>query len=165
MAAYATPADLAQRYDVRTLLELPSDTNEAIDSGDLDDNAILLMVLEDASGQVEAALLAGQRYSAADLEDLTGNPLGLLKRLVCQIAFTFLEERRGGLDPDQFEKRMQWPNDMLDRLRRGENIFGITEVLEASVPSREVATPASVEAAGLMRSRVNHYYPNQHFPR
>lgn len=164
---WATPADMALRYDVRGLLELPSDTNAAIDEADLDENPVLLELLSAASGEVDSAVRSGERYTTSDLQALTGTSLSLLKQLVCHIAWTFLRERRGGMDVDEFDARMKWSGDKLDRLRRGENVFATDDpdTAAAMVPSREVITPSSVIAADLTRDRTRNYYPHRSYPR
>ncbi|MEK9810000.1 MAG: phage protein Gp36 family protein, partial [Candidatus Nanopelagicales bacterium] len=109
--AYAAASDMQLRFDERTLAELVSDTDVAIDTADLATDTKLAAALDDASGVIDAALLTGGRYSAASLSGLTGNSLALLKRLCCVLAMTFLRQRRvGGFPSDvqQIEADQRW---------------------------------------------------------
>src|ERR1019366_7439340 len=94
MASYATPADLLQQYDWRTVGDFISDSPEEISSNDQLTDPILLQILAAASGDIEAALLRAGRYQVSDLTGLTGNPLALLKRITCEIAIAYVFERR-----------------------------------------------------------------------
>ena len=94
MAAYAEPSDLVNRLELPTIQRLISDDGQDVPAEDLATDDKLLAALEDASGDVEAAMLVGKRYSVEDLEGLTGNSLATLKRITCTIALAYLLERR-----------------------------------------------------------------------
>ena len=145
-----------------------ADDDTAVDLGDLSTDTNLLAALDDASGLVDAALLAGQQYTPVNLTELSGTSLALLKRLVCTQALIFLKQRRGygGIaEADAIERDQKWIDDVLTRLKRGANVFNIAATLTASEPSREIITVGSVDRAQLMRQRTHNYYPATSYPR
>jgi phage gp36-like protein len=165
MAAYATPADLVARYDARTLGDLAADGGLRVSEASLltDDN--IQAALDDASGEIEAALLQGQRYTVADLAGLTGNSAKYLARITCQIAFGYLWGRRPWSEAweDPRNEAMSRAKKALELLRTGENIFDVQAVKDAGVP--ESTGPTRVEIRNLNsivdRCRLgrNGYYP------
>lgn len=163
--AYATPAQMRIRYDERTLSELVADDNTAVDLGDLNTDTNLLAMLDDASGMVDAALLTGGLYTAAQLSGLTGNAAALLVRLTCHLAFTLLEERRNGPDPERFDKRHDWAEQQLEKLRKGINLFGLDAHIAASKGDLSHVTSTTVDRANLVRDRTHHFYPQRTYSR
>lgn len=166
--AYAAASDMQLRFDERTLAELVSDTDAAIDTADLATDNKLAAALDDASGVIDAALLTGGRYSASDLSGLTGNALALLKRLTCVLAMTFLRQRRPGAFPSdlqQVEADQKWADERLDLLRKGVNVFGLDDAIAAGNVSREPLTPSNVATASLIRDQTNNFYPQRVYAR
>jgi phage gp36-like protein len=166
MSAYATPADFIERYDVRPTGDLVADDGVAIPPSELDTNTKLLTALEDASGEIEAALMAGGRYSTQQLTGLTGNSLAYLKRLTCELARIDLLERRMELgNADEFTKFTKLTYDKLERLRKGENLFNLPEVVSANLVSVSGPSTLAIESLNLVRDRVgDHYYPARRMP-
>lgn len=159
--AYATPSDMRKRYDERQLAELVSDTDGSVELVDLDADENLLTSLSDASGNVNAALLTGNRYQVSDLEGLTGDALGDLKRIVCTQAFVYLRQRRGGGyqgDLDAIERDEKQIEGRLDLLRRGINVFNLVDQKDSN-PAPVQFLPSLVDSANLLRDRTQNYYP------
>lgn len=155
------------RFDARTVGQLVSDTGQSVPPASLATNTAVLAALEDASGEIDAALMQGQRYSAADLAALTGNSLAYLKRICCQIAMARLWERRPYLDEEGAEKALNMARQALDRLRKGENLFAVEDNLAASVPSIETPSVTSIENLNLVVDRArgwNGFYPARWLP-
>lgn len=146
MAAYATAADLLKRYDARILGDLAADDGEQVSAGDLATDPNLAAALEDASGEIEAALLQGKRYSVDQLTALTGNSRAYLIRICCQIAVAKMWERRLYLDSDQqiaAEQAQEQARKALQRLKTGEEVFNVDVAKAAGLPS--VSTPSRVQ--------------------
>lgn len=143
--AYAAASDLINYKDARHLGDLCSDDGTRVASGSLSGDAKITAALDAASGEVEAALLQGKRYTAADLADLTGNSLAYLKKLTCDIAFWILWDRKPAYRPDEHsrEKAMEQCAESLKKLRTGEHIFNVTAVKDAGVP--DLQAPSLVE--------------------
>lgn len=149
--AYATTADWSKRHDVRVLAQLASDTDYPIgeDAASLAASARLSTCLRGASGEVEAACMAGRRYTPEILAQLTGVSLEFLKDIVCNQALIRLYRARpdvlGPVPPLYTEYQQQ-----LARLNSGEWVFGIIESQKASNISNHVERASEVEARNLV---------------
>lgn len=143
--AYASAADMAARYDVRTLGQLCSDTGTPISSGSLSSSERMTAALAGASGMVEAAVTAAGTYAPADLAALTGVSLAYLKDLVCALALGRLflaRPDREGKAPEACKLAVE----ELTRLRQGEWSLGLVEQRDAGKISVDEETSADVEA-------------------
>lgn len=155
---YATNADLIARYDVRLLGDLSQDANTRASAGTLATDANLIAALTDASGMIESACFVGNKYRATDLSALTGNSQGLLKRLVCDIAFAYLRQRRG-YDYEQFPL-VKESYKLLDRIRLGERIFDVEAAAEMGNPTSDLITQTTILQQNLASSKC-HYFPQR----
>lgn len=156
---YATPADLLKRFDARTLGDLAADDGKRIVPSALLSDANVASALDDASGEIEAALLQGARYSALDLTNLTGNSKQYLARICCEIAFGLLWRRRPWADDQQRLEAIKRADEHLERLRKGERVFDIVAVEQAGLPDVTGVTLADLQNLNLLRDRTRHYYP------
>jgi phage gp36-like protein len=145
--SYATVEDFKSAYDLRILGILPDDTNTPIDPDDLPDNQYIKDKLAAASGLVEAAALNGAKYTAEDLQALTGNARALLVQIVCDIAYEMLRRRRGVPEPPlpAYVEAMR----ILDAIRDGEKIFPTVEAANASLPTNRFLTQADLDRPRL----------------
>jgi phage gp36-like protein len=161
MSAYAEPADMTTRHDATVVASLCSDDGHEVPSEDLATDPNLLTALQDASGDVEAALLIGKRYSVEDLEGLTGNSLAKLQRITCTIAMANLLERRPVVHVQEAEKLLERAEKYLEQLRTGQRIFNLEDQLDTQLPT--VDGPTSVDCAriNLLPDRMTRYFPTQ----
>src|SRR6266446_5181394 len=153
---YATQADFLIRFDARTTADLLSDTGTRVDPSLLGANQTLKYLLKEASGLVEAACLKGDRYTPADLKQLTVLVLGnttnayeMLKGIVCGLVAWTLFDRR----PDKRQSmplKAQWAIDMLEALATGQRIFGFQETADAGLAEHHVETPQDVTDRNLV---------------
>lgn len=157
--AYAVPADLLKRFDARTVGDLAGDEGKRIVPSALLTDPNVLAVLDDASGEIESALLQGERYTAANLTALTGNSQQYLVRLCCEIAFGLLWRRRPWADDQQRQEAIKRADEHLERLRKGERVFDVVAILDAGLPDVTGATTAELRDLNLLRDRTLHYYP------
>lgn len=165
MASYADPAAMMVRYDVRTLGDIVSDDGIRRSSTDLLTDANLLAALADASGEIEAALLQGRRYSAIDLSGLTGNTQAYLIRLTCTIAWGLLYERRPSYQSDLRDDALDRAEEALEKLRRGEHIFNLDENKDAGLPEISGPTTVELDRLNLITTQARgHYFPARHRP-
>lgn len=162
--AYASGYDMVDRFDSREIGDLLSDSGVAVDEGDIPGNSKMVAILDDASGEIEAALLVGNRYTTDDLSALTGSSLSHLKRVVCELAMRDLLARRPAYNPDLLESFEKRCNRQLERLRNGENVFNLSEQEDAGVPSVDGPTTLDFQNLNLVRDRVNNYYPSRRLP-
>jgi len=139
---YATAANLFVWHDSAQVADMlrdgegPRPTRLAMLDTDSDPGSLLHTILLGASGELESACLVGKRYSPADLAALTYSGLNRLRKIVSDLAFWSLCQRRqpGAADPDKVPGAKQALAE-LDRLRDGERIFGFTESAQAGLPS------------------------------
>ena len=155
---YCTPAQAVQCYDVRSLGDFLSDTGTRLVPGDVLASPTLVKVLKEASGMVETAALAGNRYTAADLAALAGTNAGeLLSRIVADLAIGLIIRRRPHLDkavPPQYGEALEW----LKQLRSGEKIFGFQEAMDAGNAQDRVEVAADVERRNLSTMQANRLF-------
>lgn len=102
---------------------------------------LLASFLLRASGEVEAAVLAGNRYRPADLAALTDSGAAYLEGLVATLTHWRLAQRRqpGAADPDTVPGARE-ALDTLAAWRDGQMVFGLQETHDAGLPA---AVPAS----------------------
>lgn len=166
--SYASAADMLRRFDVRTLGQLVSDSNARVSADDLLDDENLQTALDDASGEIDAHVLQGQRYTTDDLAELSGNSLAYLKRLNCMVAMSLLWERRPYIDADDgvgAEQAALQARKALDRLKRGEEVFDVEKVKDAGLPVTTVPTRVQLENLNLTVDQARgHYDPQRRLP-
>ena len=160
MAAYATPQELADRYSFDEIRDLASDTESSVQN--INDDPKILNALADASGRLEAAVLAGGQYRTEDLAALTGNTLGFLKRIVCEMAFCFLIQTRPGSYGEEARKQMMESSEMwLEMLRTGKNIFNLTAVKDATKIDVDGPDVTTYQRLNMIPDRTRNYYPSR----
>tara|TARA_Y100000310_G_scaffold199050_1_gene199033 strand:- start:3960 stop:4466 length:507 start_codon:yes stop_codon:yes gene_type:complete len=160
MASYAAPGDLTDRFDATVIKDLVSDTGEPVDDVTGDDK--VLAALADASGRVDAALLTGGLYSTDDLEGFTGNNLALLKRITCELAMAYLLGRRQEKYGDDYFRRInKSAEEYLERLRKGERLFGLPASIRAGLPNVDGMTAIEYENLNLLPDRTREFYPHR----
>jgi phage gp36-like protein len=167
MAAYASGSDLTVRYDIDLVGDLATDDRATLNRANVPGHPAVAAALLDASGEIDVALQAGGRYTPAQLASLTGNSAYHLKRIACDIAMALLFRRRPSIRPDIAETLLKQSTEHLDRLREGENVFGIPEVIEAGTLELATASTVQVEALNLIPERMSRYFPrtDQRMPR
>lgn len=137
---YATAVDLFVFHDPQQVGELLVDrgaptpqratlVNTATPLGE-SLNRLLLA----ASGELERACAVGKRYTPTDLQALTGAGAEGLKKLVCDLAFWMLRQRRqpGASDPRMVPGAQQ-AAETLAALRKGEQVFPFEEAAAAGL--------------------------------
>lgn len=166
--SYAAPADLLKRYDARTLGELVSDSGTRVSAANLLTDANLQAALDDASGEIDAHVLQGQRYTTAMLAALTGNSLAYLKRICCAVAMALLWERRPYNDADEqvaAEQAALQARKALERLKQGHEVFDIEAVKDAGLPSTSVPSRVTLDNLNLATDQARgHFYPRRRLP-
>lgn len=162
--AYASASDLIARKDSRDLGDLVSDDGVQVAENELADDAKLGAALDDASGDIEASLLRGNRYTTAQLAALTGNSLAYLKRITCEIAMYHLLARRPEANLERLEYYRKLRETFLEPLASGENVFDITDHLAAGAADVDGPTTQDYGNLNLVRDRVLNYFPPRFNP-
>jgi phage gp36-like protein len=161
---YATGDDLIARYDADLVGDLANDDRETIDRT-LDNSSIIshpnvIAVLQDASSEIDAALLVGGRYTAAQLASLTGNSKQHLIRMTCAIAMAGLLDRRGESGSKEYRERIyERAKALLKSISSGDNIFGLAENINASVIDVGGPDAIDIQNRNDLTSRMDRYFP------
>jgi len=160
--AFATPSDLVARFDERIVRDLASDSGDPIARQQVATNAVLLAALADAQGRIVSAVTVARHYSEEDLEALTGSSAALLTRLTCELAMAYLLRRRQEKYADeQYQRLREDAEDYLDRLRKGERLFGLDANLDAGLPTIDGPTATTYQRLNMLPDRVHNYYPHR----
>lgn len=169
MAAYATPEDMVNYYDVRTLGDLVADDGSTVPEAALPTNVKMLTVLSAATGRVDAAVLRGGRYTKEQLEALTGESEEYLINLTCAVAYCMLWKRRTW--SDRYERTIgdacKEAEEHLAALRSGDEIFPNDTTIAAGLP--DISAPSAVQLANnyqLVSDKARpRFYPVRRIPR
>lgn len=131
MASHAEGVDLVLRYDVRRLGDLILDDDTRAEPGAISGHPVVQAMLSDATGLINSALLAGDRYSLIDI-NIFGTALSeasknLLKRMCCDLAYGLLLARRGysATDTSAMAPRYMEAKELLEQLKQGDRIFDL----------------------------------------
>lgn len=152
MPAYATPADMMLRYDIRRISNLVSDSGNPVASGSLSSNTNLLGLIKDASNRVLMACRVANRYLQSDLDSIydDSDRNSSLIRLVCDLTFGYLVSRRGLAINEVYAQAPLYKDamDMLEQLRIGVRVF------DDSPPDGTDAPTAGVEVDNVPSSAI-----------
>jgi phage gp36-like protein len=159
---YATANDFLERYDARLIGDLVSDDGTRVEVGDLPANAVVLAVLNDAGATVDAAVYVGNRYTPAQMSDLSDTAAAFVRRLVCDLALLYIKRRRGRFDPEKDAALLREVNDTLGALRDGKDLLLLTNQSEAQASTVELVRPEliSVNRPRTIQNQTQNYYPN-----
>lgn len=162
--AYATGADLVKRYDVDLIGDLATDDRESLDRAAVPTHPHVVAALEDASGEIDVALMCGGKYTPQQLAAMNTNTVAgysrqHLIRVTCAIAMQLLFERRPGLRPEMAEAIGKQSRAHVEALRRGDNVFGISENLDAGTIHVETISAVEVDDLNLLPDRMPRYFP------
>lgn len=141
--AYATVADLLERYDVRAVCEFASDDPAGIpiSVGNLATTGTVIAAFDDASSMIDAACQYGKRYLRADLVALVANADrqkgSLIRRVTCDLVMMVLVSRRlaPGKDVDALIPMLKASQEWLARLHNGDMVLDIDTALNATLPT------------------------------
>lgn len=160
MSAYADGNDLVARYDIDLVGDLATDDRESLDRLAIVSHPRVDTALTDASGEVEVALLAGGRYTVAQLQGLQGNAMNHLKQIVCGLAMAALYRRRPESADAEFIKSItEDARAAVLALRRGENVFGIVEVIEAGIQETTGPSALDIRHRNGLTERMSRFFP------
>ena len=161
LIAYASGNDLITRYDIDLIGDLCQDNREELDwKVDIDvltKHPNVLSALEDGSGEIEAAMQSGARYTVTQLRELAypataqahNNTRKHLIRITCAIAMSM----------ETADWLRKTAKGFLDQLRRGENVFGIAEVVDAGSIDITTVEAIQIENLNLLTGRMPRYFP------
>jgi hypothetical protein len=160
--SYLSAVTFLQLRDVLTTGDLTRDDGVQNTASELVTDPILALVLQVASGQVEAACVAGQRYMPADLQALVaagGNGAAYLWSIIADIAAFELAKRRWRFSGD-VAKSYERATKLLDSLRSGENVLPFLEAEKAGDADTTYFDPSDVNRLGLVSSQTRIFGDN-----
>ncbi len=162
--SFSTPADLLDRVDAQIIGDLITDDDP--DTGlrdrpsreDILASSIVQTALDDASGEIFSKLGKAKRYTIAQLQALTGSALSKLKRIECDIAVTYLFDRRvDSRNEEVAEKFERRAKKALKLLQNGEDIFGLDDGtdVEAGLISTDGPTALDLQNENRLDERMS----------
>ncbi len=156
---YATPDDLTAYFDARVIADLASDDDVPAQSVETDPN--VAKALSAAASQINAAVMCGNLYTAADLAGLTGDDRESLLELNCQLAMAKLIRRRPEkFGADGYKEFVEEAEGRLEQLRKGERLFNIAAQAAAGTPVVDGPSTATMERLNLITARTRNFYPS-----
>lgn len=163
MSQYALNSDFVTRYDMRPVADLLSDTGSPVAPSQVLTNTVLTTILQDASADVDAALFRGNRYTPAQLTDLSATSATLLTRLVCDMAMLYLKRRRGKFNAEADGKWAEAIEAKLESIRNGENYLMLAEQTEAIASTEQLDQPKLVRTQPMKSvfNMTRNYFPWQ----
>lgn len=160
--AFASANDLTNRYDYRLIGDLCSDDMVELTLGQVLAEAKVSSALDDAAGEIVVGLQTGGNYTQDDLDELDGLNQSHLIRVNCDLAMCLLIQRRPNkIALETAEKICEVARGHLNRLRKGENIFGIPEKLESGNLTVAHMSAVQLESLNLLPDRMGRYFPGQ----
>jgi hypothetical protein len=145
--SYLPPANFLQLADWRTVSHLCSDVDggEGVPQGALLIDPNLRAVLNTASGMFESAILAGKKYTPADIMALPNGSAGqaAIYGMLSWVTMTLLWERRPSVaaNPIIMQRAYEW----LKAIEEGREILSFLQAAESGVMEVEPETIADVD--------------------
>jgi hypothetical protein len=143
-SSYVTPQDVLNRYDARTVGELlvDDDTQPRLTVAQILLDSKMLALCQDASGELESALVAGNRQDPLDLAAIMATPCNAqqyVNRLLASLVMGYLLERR----PDRFPmpESVKTTREFIELLRQGQRILPTVEAALAGVHVPPIQLP------------------------
>jgi len=159
MSDYVTASDLVDRFDIRDVQELVLDDNSDPDIVDVNTDGKVATCLDDAEGEVVAALRRGGRYDSDELAGLTGTDQSYFKRIICEIGMLHLLRRRPSFRPQMLEAYEKLRSGHLAALQDGNSIITSSPGdFEAGLVDVDGPTISEWNEANMWRDRAN-YFP------
>lgn len=158
--AYATPAQMLQRFDYRMIGDLVADDGTQVSSANLLTDANLQAALDDASGAIDGALRASDRYTETELSSLSQTDKHLV-RITCDITVLYLVDRRPHAIrmTEILERILARAAQHIEDLRSGKNILDINAHDNAGSPTVDAPTSVEIQLLNLTRYQTQHVYP------
>ncbi len=165
MPSYAQPTDMINCFRADVIGDVVSDDGQQVDPNSLLTDPTLLSALQRASGEFEAALMAGGIYLISDLTSLSDNAQALMVDIVCTIAMWNLLKRNPNANLELLKIIAEDAREKLKALRQGAAVFGNTSNAENGVlPETTGPTILTFQTLNMLRDNTRHYFPPRLFP-
>jgi phage gp36-like protein len=165
--ALASGSDLVQRFDIRLIGDLATDSGSTLPEDEVAAHPNVAAALEDAMGEMVVALLVGGKYTEAELLGLTGYSLAHARRINCDIAMALLVKRRPIVEEERASEIAKQSREHLKQLREGANVFGIPANVDSGNLSLASMSTVDITNLNLLPERMGRYFPDtgQRMPR
>jgi hypothetical protein len=157
--SYCTPAQALMYHDARQWGDWLKDDDTRESATNILSDATMQEALNNASGIVESACTVAQRYSPSDLNlilSANGMSAALIRGLVAEIAF-FIVMRRRRADAEAPPSVVD-ALALLERIRLGEAVFGILEVMQAGNPTLQALQANDYQTLNLANDQAAPYF-------
>lgn len=130
--------------DARAWGDLVNDDGTRASSTSILTNTIIADALMGATGEIEAAVIRGERYTPADLATIeaqnsgTSGSAAFLRKLCAWLAFGALWTRRR--PSEAMPPLVVWAYSVLESLGKGEKLLSTQEVMDADIPDSDFET-------------------------
>jgi len=162
--SYAQPSDLISRFDARVLGDLAEDNGTRVSPSGLLTDPNVQTALNDGAAMIDMACQVGERYTQAQLAALTGTDQAALFRLNCDLAFTYLCQRRG-LKPPQYDEAYKRSEEVLTRLKDGALIFNVAGDVGAGVETINFPSTQAYDSVRTIRTATPQFFPTRRLQR
>lgn len=163
--AYCTPAQALNYMDARTAGDLCGDVGIQVSAAGLLTDDVFAAALAAGAGEIEAALMQGQRYTAAQLTALTGNSAAMLQRINARLALRILWQRRPWVEDQGRIASFEEADKILRDLATGKIVFDIDDHKSASVATITGPSTATVQRLqGIATQARGNFYPAMRLP-
>lgn len=153
--SYISVEQFLNMKDWRPVAQLSVDDGTQPDKTTLQTNQNLLSILMSSSGEVESYLVAGGRYTSADLQAVNGVSSAFLQQIVADIAMYNLFCRRGANGPpESVIAARDAAYALLDKLNDGKLVLAFTENIEAGIPVNQYMSNADLWNLNLFSNSI-----------
>lgn len=156
-SSYLSADDFVLFVDYRLPAQWLSNTQAALTLAALKASDELDAFLRASSGELEAAVLAGLRMTAADIVTLINencNAGVLIKDILAGLTLGRCWAHRPRTSDEPYPIAATWAREMIEQLYQGRRIFGLQATVEAGVMNHDLITKEQVQTRSLATSRM-----------
>lgn len=162
--SYASPTDLLYYRDEQFIGELCTDERRGLTRAEILTNDRLLAIMQANEGEIESAMRMGGRYTAADLAAMSANSKAFLVKVICIGTLADLLDVRPEVNIQAAEFYGSKKREYLDDLRKGRNLFNLSDgsAATAAVVTTDAPTVVEFEELQTIPDRIG---MDRHYPR
>lgn len=142
MASFCTIRQFYQRYDQGLINQLSNDAHS-----DLNLNDYIQAALDDGTDTIRGAAIQGNAYTSVELDALVATGSTILIRMCADVAIRNIYGRRGEGISEGLAESTQGTLDLIEALRKGDNILAVEGRESARKPA--LVTLTAVETGNL----------------
>lgn len=147
---YCDPTTLLAYVDARLVGDLAGDTGVRLTPNQIESDPNVAAALSASAGEINSAVLVGNRYTVAQLQSLTGDDAAFLAQLNAWLSFGKLCSRRGR-DPKERPEYGQ-ALEVIEKIKNGHQLFNVPQG-NSQTASENFMTATQFSTLGLIRDR------------